>query len=304
MMNRRVAALLLVASVVAGAGVGAAVHAATSEQPARTAAPAVSSTPTPAKKGVEVKDPVLVANDDGTATLSATIVNHTARALVVNNVTGGMPDDYDAPILLTFRGTPTKTIEPGVPLTIGRATDAYRFRFRDRVQIGSTLPITLTFLKARHPADPVEVTFTAAVVKRTAVHRAVANNGPNSDIAVRDGIIVVVPGQTKAYIDGWIDSTVDDMTEIRPTGELRSGRTVEILHQTATGGPSGVFAQAGEPVRLGYTPYLDDGLPGDRDYVEADEVEVGQTVTVTMRFPSGDVVSRFKVVQGKADGTI
>jgi hypothetical protein len=34
------------------------------------------------------------------------------------------------------------------------------------------------------------------------------------------------------------------------------------------------------------------------------EVDIGQTITATFRFPSGDVVAKFTVVQGNTDGTI
>ncbi|MFC5678464.1 hypothetical protein [Aeromicrobium endophyticum] len=303
MMRRRTAAVLLGVSLVGGVAAGFAADAMTSDPPTREATPRASASPA-TKTGVEVKSPVLVANDDGGATLSATLVNHTDRALTINSAMGGMPDDDEAPVLLMFAGTPRATLPPGSSTTIGRAGEPFRIRFRDRVQVGSTLPITLDLAKARYRREADDVTFTATVVARGARHADVANNAPNRSISVRDGIIVKVPGQDKAYLDGWIDSSVDDMTDIRPTGDVGKRGDLEILHQTATGGPSGVSARAGVPVRLGYAPYKDDGQPGDRDYVRADEVEVGRTVQITFRFPSGDVVARFKVVQGKPDGTI
>lgn len=300
--------MLLGVSIVGGVAAGVAADAVTSDAATREARPRTSATtPTPApavEEGVEVKNPVLVSNDDGTATLSATLVNHTNRALTINNAMGGMPDDYEAPVLLLFAGTPRATLPPGVATTIGRADEPFRIRFRDRVQIGSTLPITLDLAKARYGRPADDVTFTASVVARAPRYADVANNGPSSAISVRDGIIVKVPGQDKAYLDGWVDSSVDDSTDIRPTGDMGNRGDLEILHQTATGGPSGVSARAGEPVRLGYVPYADDGQPGDRDYVRASEVEVGRTVRITFRFPSGDVVAKFRVVQGKPDGTI
>lgn len=297
--------MLLGVSIVGGVAAGVAADAITSDSPSRAATPRASATtPTPAMTtGLEVRSPVLVANDDGSATLSATVVNHTDRALTINGAMGGMPDDFEAPPLLMFAGTPRATLPPGSSTTIGRAGEPFRIRFRDRVQVGSTLPITLDLAKARYRRAADDVTFTATVVARTGRHADVANNGPNPAISVRDGIIVKVPGQDKAYLDGWIDSSVDDSTDIRPTGDTGKG-DVEILHQTATGGPSGVSARAGVPVPLGYAPYQDDGQPGDRDYVRADEVAVGRTVRITFRFPSGDVVGTFEVVQGMPDGTV
>jgi hypothetical protein len=301
MIRTKTAAVLLGVSILGGVAAGVAADAMTSETPSADAKPTAS---TPVKKGVEVKHPVLVANDDGTATLYASVINHTDRALTISNATGGMPDDYDAPMLLMFRGTPEGTLEPGEATTIGRANEPFRIRFRDRVQIGSTLPITLSLNMVRYGRPADDVAFTASVVARTARYADVANNGSNRAISLRDGIIVKVPGQDKAYIDGWFDSSIDDATDIRPTGDMGRYGELQILHQTASGGPSGVFARAKEPVRLGSEPYVDDGEPGDLDYVRSSEVEVGRTVRITFRYPSGDVVGRFKVVQGKPDGTI
>lgn len=306
MVNRRLAAAVLVASVVGGIAVGVTAHALTTDRPPRVA-PSQATSAAPAAvevPDIEVKDPVLVMNDDGTATLSATVTNHLKKPLEINSATNGQPEDLDAPPMLVYGVRLHSALVRDVPVRIGGVGDDYRLRLRDQVQVGSTLPITLTLSKHNgYDPDIPEVSFMAPVVKRTTAHAEVANNGPNPSISVRDAIIVVVPGQEKAYVDGTIDSSIDDMTELQPTVAPRLGRDIELLHQTATGGPYGFFAQAGT-TSLGDPPYLDSGIPGDRDYVRAGEVEVGQTITMTFRFPSGDVVAKFKVVQGNRDGTI
>lgn len=307
-MNRRIGGIVLAASVVGGIAAGVAASAMTSDEPSarpqRTASatPSARATTAAVEKVVEVRDPVLVVNDDETATLSATLVNHTGRALVINDAVGGMPGSY-APTLLGYSGTPRAILQPGVPTTVGQVGDPFRYRFRDRVEVGSILPITLDLAKARYGRPAADVTFAAPVVARTAEYAGVANNGPNAAISVADGVIVVVPGQEKAYVGGSFESTITDMTEIRATGASPTGADVEILHQTATGGPSGYFVEAGS-TPLGRPPYVDSAIPGDREYVRARDVEIGQTITMTFRFPSGDVVGTFEVVRGHPDGTI
>ena len=303
-MKKQIAALLVAGSVVGGIVTGVTVDAWTSERPT-TAAPARATSSAPADvPDVEVEDPVLVMNDDGTATLSATLINHLEKPVEINSATNGQLEDLDAPPMLVHGVRLHTPLLQDVPLRIGGVGDDYRLRVVDRVQVGSTLPVTLRITEhdGYDPEIP-KVSFLAPVVARTAAHADVANNGPNPSISVRDAIIVVVPGQAKAYVGGTIESTIEDMTELRPTVRPRLGQSIELLHQTATGGPSGFFAQVGT-VSLGDPPYLDSDIPGDRDYVRASEVEVGQTVRTTFRFPSGDVVARFTVVQGNADGTI
>lgn len=302
-MRRGTASALLGASIVAGVAAGMGASSLTPD--ASTKGWQVISTPAPATEGVEVRNPVLVMNDDGTATLSAVLTNHTDTALDLNGAAGGRQDDYDPALLLVFGNRSDTALEPGVPTRIGGVGDAFRIRFRDRVQPTSTLPMTLQFLPHDGPAaDATEVTLLAPVVERDTTHSEVANNAPNTEITVHDGVVVVVPGQAKAYIGGYLTATVQDMTEIRPVAVRPNGRELEVLHQTATGGPSGFFATPDEQVRLGNPPYLDTGEPGDADYLRADDVVVGETVDITFRFPSGDVTAKFKVVQGRSDGTI
>lgn len=301
MISKQLAGILLVISVIAGMVAGGAASVWVPDRPS-----AAVPTRTPVAKplpDVEVKKPVLVMNDDGGATLFATVVNHTTRPVGIDRAVGGQEEQDDAPVMLVHGNSADVDVEPGALMRIGGAGDQFRIRFTDRVQVGSTLPVTLYFGYGNAMANGPRVTFVAPVVARTTAYAEVANNGPNEAIRVRDGKIVVVPGQEKAYIGGRFETTIEDSTELRPTAVGPRGYPIDFLHQTATGGPSGFFASPGHEERLlGHSPYLDDG--GDRDYVRASEVEVGQTIRVTFRFPSGDVVGKFKVVQGNADGTI
>jgi hypothetical protein len=302
-MRRRVVGILIAASVVGGVAAGVAATAITTDDVQERLVALDFEALVGALSQVEVREPVLVMNDDGTATLSATLINHTKKALTVNHATGGELDDDDAPWLLVHGQNSRSSVEPGVPETIGGVDDEYRIRLSDPVRVGSILPITIVFQLVEGFGIGAPATVHAKVVARTAAYERVANNGPNNDIAVRDGIIVVVPEQAKAYLGGQFESTIEDMTELRPVVEPRLGQDIEVLHQTATGGPSGFFARPGT-YPIGQPPYLDNGVPGDREYVRASEVTAGQTITVTFRFPSGDVVGRFRVVQGNPDGTI
>lgn len=302
-MRRRTAAALLGASIVAGVVAGTGASSLTHD--ASTKGWQTIATPEPAKEGVEVKDPVLVANDDGGATLSATLINHTDDALTINSATGGLVDDYDAPTMLVYGIRSDASLAPGDSIRIGGVGDDFRLRFTDRVQVGSTLPVTIAFQgKGDYVPDAPTVTTTASVVARTGRNVKVANNGPNDTISVEDAMIVVVPGQEKAYVAGRLRSTIDDVAYDLPTAVGARGETVEYRHQTATGGPYGIMAAPGNDVDLGSPPYLDTEPHGDADYFRARDVTVGEKITVTMRFPSGDVVTKFKVVQGKPDGTI
>jgi hypothetical protein len=301
-MRRRVAALLLTTSVVVGVGAGVVTTAVT---PPREGPEVDIAASVAVKPLVEIVEPFLVINTDGSATLSATLISHHTGPLVINEATNGLQGDGEAPRMILHGTGSDAILRPGVPVRIGGLGDGYRLRTHDRVQAGSTLPIALSVSSRQGLfTDGPVVTAVAPVVARTSAHADVADNGPNTDISVHGATIVLVPGQDKAYIGGWIESTIDDVTELRPVGRLPGGRPIDVLHQTATGGPSGFYAQASQRMPLGGPPYVDDGEGGDADYVRSSEVRAGQTVTITIRFPSGDVVGRFRVVKAHADGTI
>jgi hypothetical protein len=106
----------------------------------------------------------------------------------------------------------------------------------------------------------------------------------------------VIPGQKKAYIDGNVISTVTDGAYFPPTAVHSDGRPVKYRHQTATGGPYGLFADKNKVVTIGYPPYTT--TQGDADYFDAKDVTIGEKITVTIPFQSGDVKAVFTVVAG------
>lgn len=314
MVARRVVGVLLGLSVVGGVAAGVVADRLTSSSPRGPAggSAAAAATPYTPPPPVEVKKPVLVANRDGGATLSATLVNHTAAALDVVSGSGGRGGDSEAPAMLIYRDPDTQLL-PERPTTVGDAGTGYLMRFTTPVQVGSTLPITLTLGAGDGPSiDPISITFSTPVVGRGPEHAGVGGDGENRSIRVNDPMIVVVPEQEKAFVGGYITSTIEDTTFELPTAIDEKGAAVTYRHQTATGGPFGIFAMPGQktyfrPVAVNApprSPFLDDGVPGTADYFRASDLTIGENITVTMRFPSGDVVTEFPVVQGKADGTL
>ncbi|MET0448378.1 MAG: hypothetical protein ABW004_08220, partial [Aeromicrobium sp.] len=188
-MRLKVVGLVIAASVIGGVGVGAAATALSNDAGGEAPVALDFASFAGAVSAVEVREPVLVLNDDGTATLSATLVNHMDHAVEIIGATGGAPRDAEAPLLIVWGTLSHVAVEPGAPQRIGGAGDPYRVRLRDRAQVGSTLPVTLELRFVGRAEQAPAVTFTAPVVARTGDHKTVANNGPNPDISVHDGII-------------------------------------------------------------------------------------------------------------------
>jgi hypothetical protein len=309
-MRRRLIVVILTVSAVGGVAAGVAVHEVTQDGGDETTSSSgspVRATPTPSARtsaglpaaetpGVEVEDSVLVSNTDGTATLSATLVNRTASTVLVDNEFGA--DETDPVALLIYDSNREVELEPGVPFRTGRTEDGYWIRTAERVNVGGTYRIGLEFsgeglVKVGAPPLTIDV----PVVERSSAYDDIVNNGPNTRITVTGGVVVVVPGQEKAYIGGRISNPINDgVYSAKPTAVDSRGRAVAWLHQTATGGPGGLA--------LSEPPYLDDGTSKDADYFLAKDVTVGDTITATIQYPSGDVIGQFRVVQGRADGTI
>lgn len=321
-MKKQTASIVIAASIVAGFGVGAAAHKSSSRssrqvgevqktsQPTNTA-PDVATATTLAKgplsggPQVEVKEPVWVTNHDGSATLSATLINRTDSALDLNDAFAGDPDENDGPALLVYGNRSHVSLEPGVPTSIGRIDDAYRIRLRDQTYPEAKIKVSLGFVGHDYLSGGADAVFTAKVVVRSAVHGGVADNGPNKQIEVHGAEIVVIPGQKQAFVGGWVTSSVEDYAYDLPTAIDPRGGRIAYRHQTATGGPYAVAAVAGKKIFFGRPPFRAADLEGsDADYFLAKDVTVGETIMVTMRFPSGDVVAPFKVVRGNLDGTV
>jgi hypothetical protein len=305
-MRRQLAVAVLTVSVAAGIVVGVAAHALTASDrtspdrftasaPPTTSVPSARTAVEPAvqKPGVEVKDPVLVSNTDGTATLSATLINHTNSPLSVSNAWGA---DTTSPVALLAFTAREFRLTPGVPVRIGGTEDVYRVRTRDRAEQGVTYRLVLEFAGEGLAGGASPTVFDVSVVPRGPTHDAIADNGPNTAVKVARGVVVVVPGQEKAYVGGEISNPIGDSVYDQPTAIDPRGRSLAWYHQTATGGPFGIaFTES---------PYLDDGVSRDADYFLAEDVTVGETLMVTIRYASGDVVAPFRVVQGNADGTM
>lgn len=106
--------------------------------------------------------------------------------------------------------------------------------------------------------------------------------------------IFVRDGEDRAYVGytiiGHGGNQYASPVTIRAVGD--DGRAVDWKHQTATGGPADVVAMEGRRV---VAPGTRDG--GDADYFDASAVRVGETVTVTFTFESGEVDVPFLVVQ-------
>lgn len=255
---------------------------------------------TPPRAAVEVNDPVLVANSDGTATLTATVVNTTKYPVTLNSGGAGDPAGLDQPSLMVF--STNADLAPHANTHIGGLSDPIRVRLPSAPVPGSTIPLWLSFDSWDNPVESElpEITFMAPVIARTAAQSQVAGDGPNPDIRVKDAVIVVVPGQKKAYIGGTVVSTIKDVAWTLPTAMNSQGQPVAYRHQTATGGPYGMSADKKTQVPFGGPPFRvpEAEQMGDADYFNADDVTVGEVITVTIPFQSGNVVAKFKVVAG------
>ena len=260
--------------------------------PTKTAPkPSTSATP---RADVEVLDAALVMNDDGSATLSAQIVNHTDDPRELGDVTFS---DLDAPQEAIRRfGIAAHSIQPGATATTGNTGDPVRIRIARDVSPGDAVSLDLRF-----DADPITgykmVTLKVPVVARSPKYDAVAGDEPNTAITVENARITVIPGQRKAYVDGTVVSTITDGAFDLPTAVDADGKVVAYRHQTATGGPYGIEAVKGERTEIGNGAPYKEG-EGDADYFNAEDVTVGETITVTIPFQSGDVIVPFKVVAG------
>jgi len=97
--------------------------------------------------------------------------------------------------------------------------------------------------------------------------------------------IVLRPGEDRAYVGytlidkvGQLTASLEEITAVRA-----NGRPIKWQHQTATGGPAQIGAHGRDVVEpandLG--PYAD---VGDADFFDAEDLRLGETITVTFRF--------------------
>ncbi len=196
-----------------------------------------------------------------------------------------------------FDITAHKTIQPGAMVTTGNIGDPVRIRILRAASLGKDVRLHLEFRTEDPPAPIVTVSLNVPIVERSSKYAEVAGDGPNTAIKVENARIVIVPGQKKAYVNGTVVSTIDDNAYEHPTAKDADGIPVAYLHQTATGGPYAFGAVKAYKREIGAgPPYKETG--GDADYFNAKDLTVGETITVTISFSSGDVIVPFKVVAG------
>lgn len=246
----------------------------------------------PVQTSVEIKDAVIVASSSGSARLTAKIVNHSDGPLELVSATA---DEQEAVVSLN---NTTGSIPANAETSTGNINDPFSVRISDGAEPGIPMELALKFVRPDDPSDDLPpVTFTAPVVARSPANDDLLGV-PSNAIKVKDAVIVVVPGQEKAYVGGSVVSTINDTAWTLPTAKNAQGEPVRYRHQTATGGPYGLTARKGRPLSFGGPPYR---VPeaeqlGDADYFNAADVTVGETITVTIPFESGDVVASFKVI--------
>ena len=268
----------------------------TDSDPPAKATPTPQAATTRAPSGIQVLDAVFVLNDNGTATLSASISNHTDDDVAVSDAY--FEDEVPPDLAFRFFRSPTLAIPSKGEVKIGQEVPA-KVRLAPHPRVGQTVLFTLSFGSADEPGMPTQsIALKAKVVERSAQYAAVAGNERNTAIRAEDARIVVVPGQEKAYAILTLVSTIDDVAFERPTAKNAAGKPIAYQHQTATGGPYGIDARKGRKEEIGMSPPYREVTGYDADYVNAKDVTVGETISVTIPFPSGDVTVPFKVVAG------
>lgn len=236
---------------------------------------------------IDVLNTLLVANDDGSATLAAVVVNHTGTAQSLSTVTVTTLDDKPLPVRSTKILLP---LPKDGSANIGVASDAGGFRVTQGAKPGYYVKITLSF------TDAMPVTIEAPVVARTPAYDSVTGNGDPAaaqhPVKITDAKVVLT-GDSRAYFEGTVVSTIDDSAYVLPTAVDSKGHAVKYRHQTGTGGPFGLIASADKPIHFGGSR-----SSGDADYFNAADLKVGETLTVTIPFQSGDVIVKVPVVAG------
>lgn len=243
---------------------------------------------------IDVLGAVFVMNDNGSATLSARLVNHTDDAAAISDAyfDGEQPSEW---ALRVFRSD-HNVIVPNGKTALGGEDGPATIRVAHAPEAGDVVPFTLAFGSADEPGMSTNtIVLKVPVIERSAEYDTVAGNEPNTAIKVENARITVVPGQKKAYVDGTVVATISDGAWELPTAVDADGKPVAYRHQTATGGPYGISAEKGRRLEIGSGPPYEEG-EGDADYFDAKDVTVGETISVTIPFQSGDVIVPFKVV--------
>jgi hypothetical protein len=121
---------------------------------------------------MDVLNALLVGNEDGSATLSTSIVNHTDAPETLSAVNVTTLDDKE----LAVRSTKMQLPLPVDRLTIvGGASDAGGFWVSEGAKPGDYVRVTLTF------SDAAPVTIEAPVVSRTEEYATVSGAAPTTE---------------------------------------------------------------------------------------------------------------------------
>jgi hypothetical protein len=231
---------------------------------------------------VAITNAVLVAADNGVATLAGTATNTARRP----DSTVSIQARRGPHQLEVYASTGGVTMFPGKPAPLGDIGQAYVVR---GVKPGQT--VHLTIVCERAAPIPLDVPVVEFGPKYT--NRLITFPGPPP--TVTQGRIVVGPGGKRAYVGYTINGngeaqhgSLEDVKAIDP-----SGRSIAWKHQTATGGPADIYAPEGS---MTVVPETEVG--GDADYVDAADVHVGETIQVAFEFPAGIVKVPFRVVAG------
>lgn len=244
-------------------------------------------------KAIEVKDAVFVLNPDQTATLSAKVVNGTGVSFSMTGIPQAVTPSGDYPYVSFYN--PQTVFRAGETTLIGHDPDGIRIRLRSAPAVGTEVSLDLSFFDEGANQD-TPVTLKVPIVARTSKYDSVVMPRPNTKIKVKDGKIVVIAGQKKAYVSGIVVASIEDRAWTLPTAVNSKGDPVEYKHQTATGGPYGLISLKDREFRFGGPPYTTS--VGDADYFDAKDVTIGEKITVTIPFESGDVRAIFTVVRG------
>ncbi|GAA3516465.1 hypothetical protein GCM10022234_09590 [Aeromicrobium panaciterrae] len=259
--------------------------------------------PPPAPGTVEVRDAVFVLNPDGSATLSAKVINTTKDSYQLSYVPYASTKGNELDDIRVRFFDPRTVYPPEKAGTIGDLGDKTQIRLAPAPAPGTRVTLTLGFglTEEEQPEDELlaelNVTVDVPVVTRTPTFDSVLGAQANTAITIEDGKIFVIPGQRKAYLDGKVISDIHDCAYEIPTKAVADdGRRVDYQHQTATGGPYGICTEPGKVATIGYPPYTEG--EGDADYFDAKDLTIGEKITVTIPFESGDVEGVFTVVRG------
>lgn len=300
-MNRKIAAMLVGLSILAGAGVGFVVQHSQDTPASAKPKPSASKSADGPQGGESTTGPVkvtgafLVASRTAGATLVATLRG--PSGVTVDGITAEI-DGRTLPVALGYDGDSvgSNTLD-AAPLHLGAKG----------VKVGGFVETRTAYVV--HDAkvgQHVQVTLDLNGASDVALDVPVVDADQVKDVALFEGPppkftnakIVVFPGEEKATLgytivsgNGRSEGTTVDRLTVWSRDGIQLNTPVE--HHTATGGPSGIGAFDKPETVVAARPG-----EGDFDYVDAGALKVGQTITIHFPFAGGVSVVPFKVVAG------